>query len=146
MFSPAMVHLLLPLLVAVSILLMLIRPQGISEVYWISGGVLLLVAMRLVPLNPAGRAVGEGLDVYLFLIGIAQGLIVRSVLIGVDLGPNLSVTGSLATILWLLALRKEGLDVSFWRFLKVGILAMPIALLSSLAGAILMQLLLRSDR
>ncbi len=76
----------------------------------------------------------------------AQGLIVRSVLIGIDLGPNLSVTGSLATILWLLALRKEGLDVSFWRFLKVGILAMPIALLSSLAGAILIQLLLRSDR
>ena len=30
-----------------------------------------------------------------------------AVLIGVDLGPNLSVTGPLATILWLIALRRE---------------------------------------
>ena len=34
-----------------------------------------------------------------------------AVLVGVDLGPNLSVTGSLATILWLVALRREGQDV-----------------------------------
>ena len=41
-----------------------------------------------------------------------------AVLIGVDLGPNLSVTGSLATILWLIEIRREGMDVGFWRFLK----------------------------
>jgi len=68
-----------------------------------------------------------------------KGLIANAVLIGVDLGPNLSVTGSLATILWLLALRKERLDVSFWDFLKVGIVAMPVALLVSIGGAVLMQ-------
>jgi len=78
-----------------------------------------------------------------------KGLIANAVLIGVDLGPNLSVTGSLATILWLLALRKdsgadkdgETLDVSFWKFLKVGVVAMPAALLAALGGAILMQML-----
>lgn len=53
----------------------------------------------------------------------------HSVLIGVDLGPNLSVTGSLATILWLIALRREGVDVGAWRFLKVGLIVMPPALL-----------------
>jgi arsenical pump membrane protein len=53
----------------------------------------------------------------------------EAVLIGVDLGPNLSVTGSLATILWLIALRREGQDVGFWRFLKWGALVMPPALL-----------------
>src|SRR6185437_6109064 len=37
-------------------------------------------------------------------------------LIGVDLGPNLSVTGSLATILWLVAMRREGYDVGAGRF------------------------------
>ncbi len=67
-----------------------------------------------------------------------QGLLTNAVMIGVDLGPNLSVTGSLATILWLLALRKEGLDVSVWKFLKLGLIAMPIALAAALGGAILM--------
>ncbi len=73
-----------------------------------------------------------------------QGLLAHAVLIGVDLGPNLSITGSLATILWLLALRKEELDVSFWNFLKVGAVAMPVALLLSLGGTILMQMLVKT--
>jgi arsenical pump membrane protein len=68
-----------------------------------------------------------------------QGLLAHAVLIGVDLGPNLSVTGSLATILWLLALRKEKLDVSFSGFLRVGAIAMPVALLAALGGAIAMN-------
>jgi arsenical pump membrane protein len=51
-----------------------------------------------------------------------------AVLIGVDLGPNLSVTGSLATILWLGALRREGIQVRALDFLKLGILIMPPAL------------------
>jgi arsenical pump membrane protein len=52
-----------------------------------------------------------------------------AVLIGVDLGPNLSVTGSLATVLWLIALRREGEQISGWKFLKAGLLVMPPALL-----------------
>lgn len=78
-----------------------------------------------------------------------KSLIANAVLIGVDLGPNLSITGSLATILWLLAIRKdagdntgaEKLDVSFWTFLKIGLVAMPVALFAALSGAILMRLL-----
>ncbi|HTU43391.1 MAG TPA: arsenic transporter [Candidatus Aquilonibacter sp.] len=62
-----------------------------------------------------------------------------AVLIGVDLGPNLSITGSLATILWLIALRREKLDVTFLDFLKVGAIAMPIALIAALCGSILMK-------
>jgi arsenical pump membrane protein len=62
---------------------------------------------------------------------------VRSaILIGVDLGPNLSVTGSLATLLWLAALRREGLHVGAWSFLRLGALVMPPALLAALAAAI----------
>jgi arsenical pump membrane protein len=72
-----------------------------------------------------------------------HGLMSHAVLIGVDLGPNLSITGSLATILWLLALRKEKLTVSFWDFLKVGAIAMPVALLCALGGSILMQRVLK---
>jgi arsenical pump membrane protein len=51
-----------------------------------------------------------------------------ALLIGIDIGPNLSVTGSLATILWLAALRREGQGVSAWEFLKLGVLVMPPAL------------------
>jgi arsenical pump membrane protein len=59
----------------------------------------------------------------------------RFVLIAVDLGPNLSVTGSLATILWLAALRREGISVGGFAFLKVGVMVMPPALVLSLLAA-----------
>ena len=52
-----------------------------------------------------------------------------AVLLGIDLGPNLSVTGSLATILWLIALRREEIPMTGWRFFQVGMLTMPPALL-----------------
>lgn len=61
------------------------------------------------------------------------GYLPPAVLIGVDLGPNLSVTGSLATILWLIALRREGEHVSGWKFLKTGALVMlPTLFLAAL--------------
>ena len=56
-----------------------------------------------------------------------------ALLIGVDLGPNLSITGSLATILWLVAIRREGEDVSAVQFLAIGTLVMPLTLLATLA-------------
>ncbi|MGA8316337.1 MAG: arsenic transporter [Bradyrhizobium sp.] len=58
--------------------------------------------------------------------------VTSGILIGVDLGPNLSVTGSLATILWLIALRREGEAVTAWQFLKLGIVVMPPALVVAL--------------
>ncbi|MGC2616975.1 MAG: arsenic transporter, partial [Terracidiphilus sp.] len=59
------------------------------------------------------------------------------VLIAVDLGPNLSITGSLATILWLIAIRREGMHVSGWQFLRAGMLIMPISLVLAIGGALL---------
>jgi arsenical pump membrane protein len=61
----------------------------------------------------------------------------NSVLIGVDLGPNLSVTGSLATVLWLIALRREGERISGWQFLKIGMVVMPPALLLATLATLL---------
>jgi arsenical pump membrane protein len=63
----------------------------------------------------------------------------HAVLLGVDLGPNLSVTGSLATILWLIALRREGVEITATEFLKAGIVIMPVSLLLS----VLVQSLLK---
>jgi arsenical pump membrane protein len=56
-----------------------------------------------------------------------------AILVGVDLGPNLSVTGSLATILWLIALRREKVHLDGLTFLRLGALVMPPALLAALA-------------
>ena len=72
---------------------------------------------------------------------VAQGAhvpaqVAGALLIGVDLGPNLSVTGSLATLLWLVAIRREGEDVSALKFLAVGSLVMPLPLVASLVAFI----------
>jgi len=56
-----------------------------------------------------------------------------AMLVGVDLGPNLSVTGSLATILWLIALRREQVRIDGLTFLRLGLLVMTPALLAALA-------------
>ena len=59
-------------------------------------------------------------------------VVAHAILIGVDLGPNLSVTGSLATILWLIALRREKVEITAREFFKIGMIAMPVALIGSL--------------
>jgi arsenical pump membrane protein len=64
--------------------------------------------------------------------------VVDALLIGVDLGPNLSITGSLATILWLTAIRREGETVGFWRFLRVGAVVMPPALILAIGARLLL--------
>lgn len=61
----------------------------------------------------------------------------RALLLGVDVGPNLATTGSLATILWLIALRREGIHVGFREFLKVGAIVMPPALIGATLAALL---------
>ncbi|MCU1293679.1 MAG: arsB, partial [Bryobacterales bacterium] len=67
----------------------------------------------------------------------ATGALRNAVLIGVDLGPNLSVTGSLATILWLIAIRRDGQEIGFWKFLRWGLLVMPPALALSILALLL---------
>ncbi len=95
---------------------------------WAVGGVVAL-ACNLVNNLPAGLIAGR-----VVAAGQVPEHVRAAVLIGVDLGPNLSVTGSLATILWLGALRREGHGISAWAFLKLGVLVMPPALLVALAG------------
>ncbi len=97
-------------------------------------GSVVAVANNLVNNLPLGLIAGATVQA-----AHVHGLLANAVLIGVDLGPNLAVTGSLATILWLIALRKENLDVSFWDFLKIGAIAMPAALVTSLGASILMH-------
>jgi arsenical pump membrane protein len=64
--------------------------------------------------------------------------VTSALLVGVDLGPNLSVTGSLATILWLGALRRDGIEVGAGDFLRLGLMIMPLTLLAALAAVAVM--------
>ena len=52
-------------------------------------------------------------------------------LVGIDLGPNLFVSGSLATLLWLAALNREGVSVTPLQFFKLG----AVVILPALAVA-----------
>jgi arsenical pump membrane protein len=92
-------------------------------------GLLLGLGVNLINNLPAGLLAGHAAQAAHAPAGITSAL-----LIGVDIGPNLSVTGSLATILWLTALRREGLHVSSRQFLRLGAVIMPPALLLALAG------------
>jgi arsenical pump membrane protein len=94
---------------------------------WTSGLVVAL-ACNLMNNLPVGLIAGS-------LVGSdhVPAAVAGAALIGVDLGPNLSVTGSLATILWLAAARREGEEVGAWRFLVVGLAVMPPALIAALA-------------
>jgi arsenical pump membrane protein len=96
-------------------------------------GLVLGFACNLVNNLPAGLVAGTAVHAANVPASVAS-----SVLIGVDLGPNLSVTGSLATILWLGALRREGIRVRALDFLKLGVLIMPPALVLALAAVLWM--------
>jgi arsenical pump membrane protein len=54
---------------------------------------------------------------------------VLAVLIGVNAGPNLTPTGSLATLLWRRVLRARDSEPSLVEFLKLGAVTVPPALI-----------------
>jgi arsenical pump membrane protein len=52
-------------------------------------------------------------------------------LAGADLGPNLTPVGALSTMLWLVIVRRRGVQVSAWDFLKIGAVVAPLTLASA---------------
>jgi arsenical pump membrane protein len=72
-------------------------------------------------------------------LAVQQGFIAATIF-GCDLGPNVTTVGSLATVLWLLILRRRGLSVSGLDYFKVGIVVTPLMLV---AGAVTIWLLLQ---
>jgi arsenical pump membrane protein len=103
-----------------------LRQAGGAAVW--ASGLGLGVLVNLVNNLPAGLLAGHALALAQFSPKVSA-----AALVGVDLGPNLSVTGSLATILWLTALKRAGLHVTAWQFLRIGLVVMPPALLAAVA-------------
>ncbi len=111
-------------------LLRTIAERSATDAAWASGVALAFVCNIMNNL-PAGLIAGTAVQT-----AQTPPEVTSAVLIGVDLGPNLSVTGSLATILWLAVLRREGLQIGAWTFLKLGVLVMPPALAFALGALV----------
>jgi len=58
---------------------------------------------------------------------------VLAVLIGVNVGPNLTYVGSLANLLWRGVIRRE-MPAGFVEFTRIGLCTVPLTLLASVAG------------
>lgn len=100
--------------------------QSADQSLW-SAGIVAALASNLINNLPAGLIAGSVGQIAALPTQTADAL-----LIGVDLGPNLSITGSLATLLWLIAVRREGQHVGALHFLELGARVMPPALLGAL--------------
>jgi arsenical pump membrane protein len=57
-------------------------------------------------------------------IALRHGL-VYAVILGSDVGPNLTTIGSLSTVLWLVLLRRRHVEVTAWQYIRVGLLVTP---------------------
>jgi arsenical pump membrane protein len=56
------------------------------------------------------------------------------VLLGVNLGPNLTYVGSLATLLWRRVLQAHDAEPSVGEFTRIGLLTVPVTLLGSVVA------------
>jgi len=66
--------------------------------------------------------------------GIERSDLAAAVIVGVNLGPNLTTIGSLATMLWLVLVRRRGMQVSALTYLRVGAVTTVPALLAAVSG------------
>jgi len=60
--------------------------------------------------------------------------LIYAAILGADLGPNLTIVGSLSSLLWLGILRQRGLDISPWQYFKVGLVLTPLLLAASIGS------------
>jgi arsenical pump membrane protein len=58
----------------------------------------------------------------------------RALLLGLDLGPNLAVTGSLSALLWLRVARSLGAQPSIRTYSRIGLVVVPVSLVAALAA------------
>jgi arsenical pump membrane protein len=60
-----------------------------------------------------------------------------ALLVGLDIGPNLFVTGSLAWILWLRAARAAGARPSLAKAARLGVVAVPLSMVAAVGALVL---------
>jgi arsenical pump membrane protein len=60
-----------------------------------------------------------------------------ALIVGLNLGPNLCVTGSLAWLLWLRAARSAGAEPSLRRASRLGVIAVPLSIAAAVGALVL---------
>ncbi len=55
--------------------------------------------------------------------------LVYGAIMGADIGPNLTIVGSLSSMLWLVLLRQRGLNIRPMQYIKLGLIVTPILLI-----------------
>ncbi len=66
--------------------------------------------------------------------GDAGTSVVYAALIGTNVGPNLTIVGSLATLIWLSIVRDRGIEIGARDYLKIGAVATPFILFAAVFG------------
>jgi arsenical pump membrane protein len=112
------------------------RPPYLSESLAASAGAVLLVIVGAIGLSAAGAAVRALAPTVGFLAAmllIADGCRRAGLFdaMGVNVGPNLTYVGSLATLLWRRVLHAEDTDVDLGEFLRLGALTVPAGLVAA---------------
>jgi len=97
----------------------------------VPAGTSLLALLGVTALAAALANVINNLPAVLILLPLAAPAgpaAILAVLLGVNIGPNLTYTGSLATLLWRRVLRQHGSGPSLWEFTRLGLLTVPAGL------------------
>jgi arsenical pump membrane protein len=95
------------------------------------GGISLPALLATAALAAALANVSNNLPAVLVLLPLAAPSgagAVLAVLLGVNIGPNLTYTGSLATLLWRRILRRHGSAPDLGEFTRLGLLTVPAGL------------------
>jgi arsenical pump membrane protein len=97
--------------------------------------------LRAILLTAGGTALGANLinnvPMSMLMISVLGNIrsgangqaLVYATILGADLGPNLTTVGSLATMLWLLIMRRKGLEISTLEYFKLGITVVPVMII-----------------
>ena len=101
------------------------------------GGTSLLALLAIAALAAAAANLINNLPAVLVLLPLAAPAgagAVLAVLLGVNIGPNLTYAGSLATLLWRRMLREHDAEPALGEFTRLGLLTVPLALLLATAA------------
>ncbi|MEG8277457.1 SLC13 family permease [Streptomyces sp. AHA2] len=101
------------------------------------GGTGLLALLAVAALAAVLANLINNLPAVLVLLPLTAGAgpgAVLAVLIGVNIGPNLTYAGSLATLLWRRIAQQRGHRIGLGEFTRLGLLAVPAALVPAVAA------------